>query len=247
MNRKEYIGEKIAEARRKKRLSQKAVAELTGIDKTSISKIEKGKTNATIDTIEKLCKAIGAKIRIFDDNCTFEDLVFEKHPFHILADEMGPIYPNYEANKTCFQAKMQFDNGLNISVVIGTPFYSNGVDTYEVCLWSEDCYEEIFPNLTDMDVNNLMEYAQIIEDIHILSHLKSKGFELYQSSYRWNIGYIKHYKGYYIHINPCGRPIIMASKEPCKFEHVTDYRNYESIKPVIDDLDKYIEMLERIK
>ena len=148
MSRREYIGTTIAKARKKRRLTQKRVSEMTGIEKATISKIEAGKMNVTIDTLDKLCNAVGASIRIFDGKI-FEDLVFEKHPFHILADTMGPSYPNYEANKTCFQATMQFENGLNISVVMGTPFHSNGVDTYEVCLWAKEGFEEVFCHLTD--------------------------------------------------------------------------------------------------
>ena len=243
MNRKEFIGESIAKARKKKRLSQKFVSELTGIDKTSISKIDRGKLNATIDTIDKLCNTVGVRIKIFENTYIFEDLVFEKHPFHVLADEMGPTHPNYESNKTCFQATMQFSNGLNISVVIGTLFYSNGVDTYEVCLWSESGYEEVFGNLSDMEVSHLMEFAQIIEDINILTYLQKNGFELLQI-YSGSFGYTKKHKDWYVFVNPCGRPIIGASKDPRNFGHIQDYRSFEHIKERLDNLDEYIKIFE---
>lgn len=244
MSRKEYIGESIAKARKKKRLSQKAVSELTGIDKTSISKIERGKLNATIDTIDKLCNAVGARIRIFEDNYIFEDLVFEKHPFHVLAEQLGDAYPNYEQSKSCFQAKKQFKNGLHISVVIGTTFYSNGVDTYEVCLWSESGYQEVLGNLSDMEVSHFMEYAQKIEDINILTYLQENGFEILLI-YSGSFVYMKKHKDWYICVNPCGRPIIGASKEPHTFSHLYDYRTFEDIKPILEDLDGYIERVER--
>lgn len=44
---------------------------------------------------------------------TFDDLIFELHP-------LGGII-----------AHLFFDNGRGISVVCGSWFYSNGVDTYE--------------------------------------------------------------------------------------------------------------------
>lgn len=243
MSRKEYIGESIAKARKKKRLSQKAVSELTGIDKTSISKIERGRLNATIDTIDKLCNAVGARIRIFEDNYIFEDLVFEKHPFHVLADQLGDACPDYESSKTCYQAKRQFRNGLHISVLIGTSFYSNGVDTYEVCLWSESGYQEVFGNLSDMEVSHLMEFAQIIEDINILTYLKENGFELLQI-YSGSFGYAKKHKDWYVFVNPCGNPIIGASKEPRNFGRIQDYRSFEHIKERLDNLDEYVDYLE---
>lgn len=244
MSRKEYIGESIAKARKGKRLSQKAVSELTGIDKTSISKIEKGKLNATIDTIDKLCNAVGARIRIFEDNFIFEDLVFEKHPFHVLAEQLGDAYPNYEQSKTCYQAKKQFRNGLHISVLIGTPFYSNGVDTYEVCLWSKSGYQEVFGNLSDMEVSHVMEYAQKITDINILAYLQEHGFELLQI-HSGSFGYMKKHKDWYICVIPYGRPIIGASRKPCGFGHIHDYSNFENIKERLDNLDRYVEILER--
>ena len=243
MSRKEYIGESIAKARKKKRLSQKAVSELTGIDKTSISKIERGRLNATIDTIDKLCNAVGARIRIFEDNYMFEDLVFEKHPFHVLADQLGDAYPNYESSKTCYQAKKQLRNGLSISVVIGTPFYSNGVDTYEVCLWSESGYQEVFGNLSDMEVSHLMEYSQKITDINILAYLQANGFELLQM-HSGSFGYTKKHKEWYVFVNPCGNPIIGASKEPRNFGRIQDYRSFEHIKERLDNLDEYVDYLE---
>lgn len=239
MSRREYIGNQIAKARKKKRLSQKTVAEITGIDKASISKIEKGKINATIDTIDKLCNAVETEIRLIEGNYIFESLVFEKHPFHLLADQIGESYPNYEASKTCYQAQMQFANGLHISVLIGSLFYSNGVDTYEVCLWSEDGFQEIFPFLSDSNVSSLMEYAQMVTDIRILHHLQSAGFEFTHKFA--TLSCIKKHKDWYVLVNPSGKPNISFNKTPSNFENTCFYSGYEALKPVLDDLDKYIE------
>lgn len=53
----------------------------------------------------------------------FSDLVFE---------------PHYIGLKDHTQAKMKFDNGYGVSVICGTLFYSNGVDTYEVATLKKD-------------------------------------------------------------------------------------------------------------
>lgn len=56
----------------------------------------------------------------------FSDLVFEPHPIGL---------------KNHTQAKMTFDNGYGVSVICGTLFYSNGVDTYEVAPLKGDLIE----------------------------------------------------------------------------------------------------------
>lgn len=243
MDRKEYIGKKIRKSRTKQRITQKKLAQLTGIDKTSISKIERGKLNVTLETIDKLCNALRVNIRIIDGNKVFEELVFEKHPFHVLADEVGDTYPDYKKCKTCYQAKLQFDNGLNISAVKGELFYSNGVDTYEVCLWTED-YQEVFGHLTDMQVSTLMEYSQIVKDVKLLSLLKENGFELYEHPMSI-LNYIKKYNDWYICVNPCGeQPSISSSKTPHSFSNIINYQSFEGIEQILNNLDVYINWCE---
>lgn len=209
MNRKEYIGNKIAEARKKNRLTQKYVSEITGIDKTTISKIEKGKINATIDTIDKLCEAVGATLRVKEYYKIFEDLVFEKHDFHKLADAMGESYPNYKESKTCYQAKIDFENGLHCSVIIGTPFYSNGVDTYEICLYSEGGFEFVQGHLSCFEIDTLMMYAQMVKDVRMLELLKENGFE-----HCVPFSFVKKIGELCVNINPCGKSHLIYNKGP---------------------------------
>lgn len=65
---------------------------------------------------------------------TFEDLVFE---------DVEKKYP--ELGK---RARMQFDNGYGISVLLGKCYYSNGVDTYEVAILYND-YPTYDTDITD--------------------------------------------------------------------------------------------------
>lgn len=53
MNRKEFIGREVKKSRTKRRLSQKRVSELSGLEKCLISDIERGKANVSIDVIDK--------------------------------------------------------------------------------------------------------------------------------------------------------------------------------------------------
>lgn len=54
----------IAEARQKRGLTQKELAELAGVDQANISKIEKGKYNVSIDILSRVCNAMGSTITI---------------------------------------------------------------------------------------------------------------------------------------------------------------------------------------
>lgn len=58
------VAHAIAEARGKIGMSQKDLALKSGIDQSDISKIERGVANPSVNTIEKLVKAIGMKLTI---------------------------------------------------------------------------------------------------------------------------------------------------------------------------------------
>jgi DNA-binding XRE family transcriptional regulator len=55
-------------ARAKAGLSQKQVSELSGIDQSDFSKIERGIANPTISTLERISKAMGGKLSINIEN-----------------------------------------------------------------------------------------------------------------------------------------------------------------------------------
>lgn len=58
------IGLSIKSVRQRKGLTQEQLAELSGITRSTISKIEAGKFNASIDLLEKLIKPLGAELDI---------------------------------------------------------------------------------------------------------------------------------------------------------------------------------------
>lgn len=61
---REKIGDRIAAIRKAKGLTQVQLSELTGLDRVNISKIECGKYNVSIDLLNKICEALGAKLDI---------------------------------------------------------------------------------------------------------------------------------------------------------------------------------------
>lgn len=82
----------------------------------------------------------------------FSDLVFEPHPLGIEGHT---------------QAKMTFDNGYGVSVICGTMFYSNGVDTYEVAVLKDEhvcsttrITNDVLPRLSKEEVSEIMARVQ---------------------------------------------------------------------------------------
>ena len=61
---REIIGNKIKSIRQKKGLTQVQLSEMSKLARTTISKIEAGKFNASIDLLEKLIKPLGAELDI---------------------------------------------------------------------------------------------------------------------------------------------------------------------------------------
>jgi len=56
------IGSAVSEARARRGLSQKALAEATGIDQSDISKIERGIANPSVGTLSRLAEALDKKL-----------------------------------------------------------------------------------------------------------------------------------------------------------------------------------------
>lgn len=57
------IGNAVAAARAKKNLSQKELSELSGIDQSDISKIERGVANPSVGTLTRIAEAMGAELQ----------------------------------------------------------------------------------------------------------------------------------------------------------------------------------------
>jgi HTH-type transcriptional regulator / antitoxin HipB len=58
----EILAHQFKELRKKKHLTQSQLAEKSGMEKGQISKIENGKFNLTLSTINKMASALGARV-----------------------------------------------------------------------------------------------------------------------------------------------------------------------------------------
>ena len=65
MNTKKKIGLRVKELRLKSNITQQALADSTGLDRTFISHIESGERNIAIETLEKLISGLDISFKSF--------------------------------------------------------------------------------------------------------------------------------------------------------------------------------------
>ena len=58
------IGNRIAEIRKQRGLTQTELSEITGLKQVNISKIENGKYGVGIDILNRICNALNVKLKI---------------------------------------------------------------------------------------------------------------------------------------------------------------------------------------
>jgi transcriptional regulator with XRE-family HTH domain len=58
------IGAQIKAGRTEKKMSQRKLSDLSSVEQKYICNIEKGKTNITLATLEKLARALGKKVTV---------------------------------------------------------------------------------------------------------------------------------------------------------------------------------------
>ncbi|MBQ9277792.1 MAG: helix-turn-helix transcriptional regulator [Lachnospiraceae bacterium] len=64
------VGEEVMQARTKRGLTQKQLSEITGIDQSDLSKIERGMANVSVSTLNRIANALdySLSIRFYDEN-----------------------------------------------------------------------------------------------------------------------------------------------------------------------------------
>lgn len=67
MNDKERIGARIVELRNELNLTQEDLAQMSGLTRSTISKIEKGKYNVSVEVLSKLVRPLGVKLDLVKD------------------------------------------------------------------------------------------------------------------------------------------------------------------------------------
>lgn len=90
---------------------------------------------------------------------TFKDLEFKKHSIS-----------SFEMYSNAKQAVLNFDNRYGVSVVFGSCFYSNGIDTYEVAVlydghitYNTEITNDVICNVSEEQVSEIMTKVQSIK------------------------------------------------------------------------------------
>lgn len=65
MNIKDKVGQRIKELRNELGLSQEALANKAGVDRTYVTDVENGRRNVSVELLEKLIKALEVSIQAF--------------------------------------------------------------------------------------------------------------------------------------------------------------------------------------
>ena len=63
---RKYIGKRIAELRKERKLSQVDLAIKTGLDKGHIARIELGRYSVGLDTLQKIADALDVRIELIE-------------------------------------------------------------------------------------------------------------------------------------------------------------------------------------
>lgn len=64
MNDRERIGARIAELRKSLGMTQEDLAAKCGLQRTTVSKIERGRFSVSVDMLSRICGALGARIEL---------------------------------------------------------------------------------------------------------------------------------------------------------------------------------------
>lgn len=165
---KDVFGNRIKELRANKLMSQDELALLSGIDRTQISKIEKGKINVTLETIEKLATAFNISIK---ELINIETTIIV-HPFvkwaggktqilNRLKEYMPKKFKNYYEP---FVGGGAFFFSLAPKNAVINDFNSELVCAYK-CFTDEELYKNLIKKLREHEKNHSEKYYYKIREI----------------------------------------------------------------------------------
>lgn len=155
----QILGNKVRELRIQKGLSQDELAFYCGIDRPQISKIEQGKVNVTLDTIEKLSKALNIKTSLLlDEKKTLHPFVKWAGGKTQLLDKLHAYMPNQFKNYfEPFIGGGSFFFNLAPNKAIINDFNSELVSAYK-CFQDDEMFRFLKDELKKHEDNHSEEY-----------------------------------------------------------------------------------------
>jgi len=157
----EIFGNRVRDLRNSKMYSQIEFSQLSGIDRTQISKIEKGKLNVTLETIEKISGALNIEIKNLMDFTNVKKM----RPFVKWAGGKTQIL-----NKICELMPKEYENYFEPFVGGGALFlylapekaYINDSNSELVCVYNcfkdSNMYIKLLNKLEEHEENHNEEY-----------------------------------------------------------------------------------------
>lgn len=113
-----FIGYRLQKLRKKRKLTQKALAEMTGISRSYLSDIEHNRYNPSFDTIEALANALRLDLKSFFDDTLLEEDYYLKPLSEELKDENFEEIEELSENEIV--EKQIINNDLNTPYVTGS-------------------------------------------------------------------------------------------------------------------------------
>lgn len=107
-----FIGYRLQKLRKKRKLTQKALAEMTGISRSYLSDIEHNRYNPSFDTIEALANALKLDLKSFFDDALLEEDYYLK-PLNEELQEKN-IEEVFKLSEDEIVEKQIINNDLNI-------------------------------------------------------------------------------------------------------------------------------------
>lgn len=101
----------------------------------------------------------------------FNDLVFQPHAVEIDAKRLPETAWQRDEYLACKHAVLNFENGYGISVILGSIYYSNGIDTYEVAMLFHGEYcgtiHGVKGYVNAEEVSAIMKEIQLLPEVQI--------------------------------------------------------------------------------
>lgn len=91
-----FIGYRLQKLRKKRKLTQKALAKMSGISRSYLSDIEHNRYNPSFDTIENLAKSLKLDLKSFFDDTLLEEDYYLKPLREELEDDLNSLKEDYK-------------------------------------------------------------------------------------------------------------------------------------------------------
>lgn len=224
----ELFGNKVRQLRIQKGMSQDELSVLSGIDRPQISKIEQGKINATLETIEKIAKALDANtVELLDNKVVLHPFVKWAGGKTQLLDKLYSLMPKEFNNYfEPFVGGGSFFLSLAPAKAVINDFNSELICAYK-CFQDAHLYNCLINELIKHEQNHSEEYFYQIRSLdkdpnflNLPIYVRA-GRMIYLNKTCFNGLYRVNSKGFFN--VPSGKKAKVTTFDRANFESLKDY------------------------